>query len=550
MPTITFNIKDLQKLIGKKISLNELDDLLAYAKAGLEDFDKSTGEIKAEFEDTNLPYLWGAAGFARLARGMLGKDKGLCKLDLKNGKYKLIVENSVTKVRPYIAAFVAKGPKIDNALLKQLIEFQEKVCETYGRKRKKIAIGIYNYSRINFPIHYKAVFPNKVKFVPLDFKKEMNLKEILTEHPKGKEYGWILDEFSKYPILKDANNQILSFPPIINSNETGQIKENDTELFFEVTGTDMNSVFLCCNIFAQDMSERGFNIFSVDIKYPTKQITTPMQFKDSIKLSTKDVNSVLGLDLKEGELKSLLRKFRYDYKTDKVLIPDYRKDILHKRDVIEDVAIAYGYENIPTYNLTSYTQGQTSKIVGFTDKIREILVGLGFSEVMSQVLSNKNLLYNKMEIDDFGTVELEKPVSDNYSVIRTWITPILMDFLSKNRHVEFPHNIFEEGVVTLKKGGKIIDNQRISTIIVSEKADYTKIKQVLDCLFRMLGTEYEIEDTNHRSFIAGRVGRVIVNNKQVGYIGEIAPRVIYNFNIEMPVVAFELNITEMFEAIK
>lgn len=546
MPTINFSLKDLQKLIGKKISLDELQDLLSYAKADLEDYDKSTDEVRADFGDTNLPYLWSVEGIARLLKGILGKEKGIPKLNINKTNYKLIVENSVNKIRPYIAAFVVKSCKIDNYLIKQIIQLQEKLCETYGRKRKKVAIGVFNYSKIKFPLHYKAVQPNKIKFIPLGYKKEMNLNEILEEHTKGQEYSWILEGFDRYPILIDNNNNVLSFPPIINSNETGKVEEKDTDLFFDITGTDLESVLVACNIFAQAMYDRGFKIFSVDIKYPTKKITTPFMFNDSIKIKSETIKQVLGLDLKETEIKTLLEKQRYGYKAGKVLIPCYRKDILHVRDVIEDICIAYGYNKIDDLPLTSYTPGSTSSIINFIDKTREIIVGLGFQEVMSQILSNKNLLYNKMEIEDFGTVELQNPSSENYSVLRTWLIPILIEFLSKNKHVEYPQNIFEQGTVTIKKEGKIIDYERIAVLSISEKADYTKIKQTLDFLMRMLDIEYKIEETKHESFITGRVGRILVNDKKIGYIGEINPKIIYNFNLEMPVIGFELNLSELF----
>lgn len=546
MPTINFSLKDLQKLIGKKISLDELQDLLSYAKADLEDYDKSTDEVRADFGDTNLPYLWSVEGIARLLKGILGKEKGIPKLNINKTNYKLIVENSVNKIRPYIAAFVVKSCKIDNYLIKQIIQLQEKLCETYGRKRKKVAIGVFNYSKIKFPLHYKAVQPNKIKFIPLGYKKEMNLNEILEEHTKGQEYSWILEGFDRYPILIDNNNNVLSFPPIINSNETGKVEEKETDLFFDITGTDLESVLVACNIFAQAMYDRGFKIFSVDIKYPTKKITTPFMFNDSIKIKSETIKQVLGLDLKETEIKTLLEKQRYGYKAGKVLIPCYRKDILHVRDVIEDICIAYGYNKIDDLPLTSYTPGSTSSIINFIDKTREIIVGLGFQEVMSQILSNKNLLYNKMEIEDFGTVELQNPSSENYSVLRTWLIPILIEFLSKNKHVEYPQNIFEQGTVTIKKEGKIIDYERIAVLSISEKADYTKIKQTLDFLMRMLDIEYKIEETKHESFITGRVGRILVNDKKIGYIGEINPKIIYNFNLEMPVIGFELNLSELF----
>ena len=549
MATITFSLTDLQKLIGKKISIEDLEDLLIYAKAEVDSYDKEKDEVTADFGDTNLPYLWSVEGVARLLKGILNKEKGLPKLKINKSDYKLIVENSVTKVRPYIAAFVAKDFKIDDYLLKQMIQLQEKLCENYGRRRKKLAIGIYRYSKIKFPVYYKAAYPTKIKFIPLEFKKEMDLKEILEEHPKGQEYAWILEGCEKYPVLMDDSNNVLSFPPIINSNDTGKLELNDTDLFFEVTGTDLDSVLVACNIFAQALADRGFKIFSVEIKYPDKKITTPFMFDDSIKINKDNVKKIIGIEFKDSEIKSLLEKQRYDYEAGKALIPCYRKDILHENDVIEDILIAYDYNNIEDLPLTSYTPGATKKIVYFIDKIREIMIGLGYQEMMTQSLSNKNLLYNMMEIEDFGTIEIQNPSSELYACARTWLLPIMLDILSKNKHVEYPQQIFEQGLVTIKTDGKIVDQEKIAAASITEKGDYTKIKQILDSLFKMLGIDYAIEELDHKSFIEGRVGKILVNNKEIGFIGEVSPKVIYNFSLEMPVVAFEMNISDLFDAV-
>jgi phenylalanyl-tRNA synthetase beta chain len=547
MPTITFSFNDLQKLIGKKINIEELQDLLSYAKAEIDNYDKEKDEVTADFGDTNLPYLWSVEGVARLLKGILGKEKGIPKLKLQKSDYKVFVESSVTKIRPYIAAFVAQGCKIDDYLLKQMIQLQEKLCETFGRRRKKVAIGIYRFSKIRFPVYYRAVYPNKVKFVPLEFKKELSLKDILEQHPKGQEYSYILEGCEKYPLLIDDSNNVLSFPPIINSNETGKLEINDQDLFFEATGSDFDSVLLACNIFAQALADRGFKICTVDIKYPDKKVTTPQTSQEIIKISKDNINKLIGIELKDSEIRNLLEKYRYDYDSGKVVIPSYRKDIIHENDITEDILIAYGYNNITPMPLTSYTTGTTKKIISFMDRSREIMVGLGFQEIMTQLLSNKNLLYNLMEQNDIGTIEIENPSSELYSSVRTWLLPILMDTLSKNKHVEYPQQIFEQGIVTLKTDGKIVDNEKIAAVSIAEKADFTKIKQALDCFMKLLDIQYSTEELSHPTFIEGRVGKIMVNNKEVGFIGEIHPKVIHNFNLEMPVVGFELNLSELFE---
>ncbi|MBW2993794.1 phenylalanine--tRNA ligase subunit beta, partial [Candidatus Woesearchaeota archaeon] len=272
MPTCTFSLKDLNSLVKKPIKQSELKSLLAYAKAELEGV--SGDEITVQFNDTNLPYLWSVEGLAVFLRGVLGKEKGIPKIKINKGTYKINVDSSVKSVRPCIAAFVAKGKKINDHFLKQLIQMQEKFCEAYGRRREKIAIGVYPAKKISFPVSYKAVPPRSIKFIPLEFLKEMDLLEILDQHPTGKEYAWILKDFKKYPLLIDDNKEVLSFPPIINSENTGRLDLADEEIFFEATGTDLESVNLAANIFAQLFYERGFDIYSVNVSYSRRQVAT------------------------------------------------------------------------------------------------------------------------------------------------------------------------------------------------------------------------------------------------------------------------------------
>ena len=549
MPTCTFSLKDLNSLVRKTLKKSELKDLLAYAKAELEDI--SDDEITVQFNDTNLPYLWSVEGLAIFLRGVVGKEKGIPKIKIhKSPEYKIQVDSSLKTIRPYIAAFVAKGKKINDHFLKQLIQMQEKFCEAYGRRREKIAIGVYPAKKITFPVFYKAVPPRSVRFVPLDFMKELDLAQILDQHPTGKEYAWILKHCKKYPLLMDYKKEVLSFPPIINSETTGRLSMEDEEVFFEATGTDLDSVNLAANIFAQLFFERGFNIYSVNIGYARKPTITPDFKTGAMKIKKEDITNIMGIDFKDSEIKKLLEMARYDFSNYKVTIPAIRRDVMHPFDIIEDVAIMYGYGNIEPLDLKTYTRGDTFDIQRFIDTVREIMVGEGYQEIASPILSNKELLFNKMNIKDFGCIEIKNYTSLNYSVMRTWIIPGLMDVLMRNKHVDYPQKMFEQGTVTVNKEGRILDYERIAALSCHASVDYTEIKQVIDYVFRMLGIEYEIEDAEHKSFIPGRVARISVKGKKVAFIGEINPIVLNSFGVDMPAAAFELNLTDLFSALK
>jgi len=549
MPTITFSLKDLQHLVGRKLSIDEVSQLAHFGKGDLEGYDEETDEAKIEFQDTNLPYLWSVEGFARLVKGILGIEKGIPELKLNKGGYRVIVDKSVHKLRPYIACFAAKGSKLDDYLLKQLVQLQEKFCETYGRRRQKVSIGLYSYKRIAFPVHYKAVEPASIEFAPLEFKAKMSLKEILSEHPKGKEYSWILEGFEKYPVLIDDKGEVLSFIPIINSNFTGKLEVNDEDIFFEATGTDSDSVLLAANIFAYAFFERGFQVYSAEIKDNDRKMTVPDLEFENIRIKNDQIKRLFGLELKESEIKSLLEKARYNFSGYKVEIPPYRKDILHPYDVIEDIGIMYGFDRIKESELKTMTVGSPLKLNEFIDKVRDVTAGLGFQETMSAVLTNKVFLYGKMNVEDTGTVEIEDYMSETYSAVRSWILPNLMEVFSKNKHVEFPQKIFEEGIVNTRKGEQVTEFNRIAIAVSHESSNYTEIRQVLDYIMKCIGLHYDIEESEHGSFIDGRCARAIVKGKKVAYLGEINPKVLENWGLEMPVAALELNLTELFEMI-
>lgn len=539
MPTINFAFKDFQQLLGKKISIDELEDLLAlYAKAEVESYDKQTGEIAVKLDDTNLPYLWCPEGLARLFKAILGQQKGIAKIKLSNGSYRIIADDSVKKVRPYIAAFVAKGRRLDDYLLKQLVQMQEKFCEGYGRRRQKISIGLYAYKKITFPVHYKAVQPTAAKFTPLDFSRPMNLGEILKQHPKGQQYGWILEGLSNYPLLLDDKGEVLSFPPIINSSSTGKLEIGDTELLFEATGTDEESVNIAANIFAYNLFERGFEIFSATIAYRERSVTTPALKTEKMKLTPQQVEQVTGLKVTGSSLAALLQKAGYNFDGSYATIPPYRADIMHPVDIAEDAAIAYGFDKIADEPLTSYTLGAKDKSTKTINSLRKAAIGMEFQEIFSHILTDKKTL---PATPNSKIVEVENFMSETYSAVRNSLLPQLLDVLSKNKHSDYPQKIFEEGIIAQVSQGKVAESHSIALVSAHSAANFTEMKQYLSAILTPLGAAFTIQPTEHPFFIKGRVGSVAVNKTKIGMIGEISPAALANWGIEMPAAAIELN---------
>jgi len=536
MPTVSLNKKEFEKLVGKKLPLDKLKDRISMLGTDLEDINDK--EIVVEvFPDR--PDMLSEQGFARAFSSFIGLKKGLRKYKSKKSNYKLVVDSSVKDVRPYTSCAVVKNLKFDDDKIKQIIQIQEKLHIGYGRNRKKCAIGVYPLDKIKFPINYKALEPKKIKFKPLDSKKEMNGLQILSGHPTGRDYGHLLEGKKKFPIFVDANNKILSMPPIINSDDVGKLTNKTKDVFIEVSGFDYEVVSKCLNIIVCNLSDMNGVIYDMELKYGSKKIISPNLKPESMKIDIRYVNKILGLNLKEKDIKNYLEKMGHEYSNKKVLIPCYRTDIMHQIDLVEDIAIAYGYENFKEEIPNVSTLGSEDEFENFKRKVKDILIGFGYLECNSYNLISEEIL-NKMEFK-LKNVKVLNPVNIEYDTLRSWVVPSLMKILSENKHHEYPQKIFEVGTVF---GKEELDN--VGLLSCHGNASFTEVKQILDYLFNSLGLKYNLDNVDHNSFIKGRVGRINCKGKNVGYVGEINPKVLDNFNLEVPVVGFEIDLSELF----
>ncbi|MDO8661155.1 MAG: phenylalanine--tRNA ligase subunit beta [Candidatus Woesearchaeota archaeon] len=542
MPTITCSHKDLQNLVRRQLPEAKLRELLQSAKAELEQIHGD--ELSISCGDTNLPYLWSVEGLARFLRGILGLQVGITELKTEKQQYNVLVDPSVNIVRPYIACFVAKGPALTEELLIQLIQIQEKLSESFGRKRSKVSIGLYPCEKIQFPVIYKAVDPESVKFIPLEGRTEQTLSQILKTHPKGMQYNHILTSAKRYPVLTDSAKQVLSFPPIINSANTGMLKPGVTEIFFDATGTDQASVELVASIVANALADRKYKIHSCMIKYGRQTVLCPETKSWKWKFNEKSIEKILGIQLSKQKIHELLQKAGYDYKPPFVFVPSYRKDILHDVDIVEDIIIMYGYTQINSKPLTTLTIGKPLADKKLLNNTRLFLAGLGFQECMSAMLSNKELLSDKMQLQDKTIVEIENPVSGLYDVLRNWLTPLLLDVLSKNKHVSSPQRVFEQGLVVRKEGG-IVEENRVAGVVSHASTDYTEIRKDVDFLLRKLSKQYTLIEEDYTWLIPGRSAKIIVNQIECGLLGEVHPEVLKRFGIENPVSCFEINLSKI-----
>ncbi|MBN2421908.1 phenylalanine--tRNA ligase subunit beta [Candidatus Woesearchaeota archaeon] len=541
MPVIEFEKKELMKYLGKKTDETELKEKISFLGTDLEKFDET---VKVEIFP-NRPDMLSVQGFSRALKTFLGIEKGIKEYNVKSSGRKIIIKDSVKEVRPFTACAIVKNIKFDDEKIKEIMQMQEKLHITYGRNRKKIAIGIYPMEKIKFPITYEARSPEKIMFVPLESSREMNGKEILEKHPKGKDYAHLLKGKEKFPIFVDANKQILSMPPIINSHTVGKIDSDTKDVFIECSGFNLNYLKKALNMIVCNLADMNGEIYSLKLEYGNKKVITPELKPEKMKLEPDYINKILGLSLNKETIKRLLEKMGYNISNNDVLIPAYRTDILHPIDLIEDIAIAYGYDNFEAELPRIDTVAEEMKFEKFKREIRDFMVGNKLIEVKNfQLVSENRNELTKCLIDK---VKIKNPLSEEYSRLRGWLIPSLLKNLSENTHNDYPQNIFEIGKIFKKKIDEIIENDRVAVALCNKKSNFTAVKQIFQSLMLDLDLKFEINETEHPSFIEGRVARVSVNGKDVAYIGEINPEVLQNYKIEMPVSVLELNLSELFE---
>lgn len=563
MPKIEVNENMFFSLLGKRMSDDELVDIFPVAKAELDGHDGDT--IKIELNDTNRPDLWSASGVARaLSTYESGKIRkysffSTAEKSLDSAGREVIDDESALGIRDYSIGFAAATETpISEEVLLSLIQSQEKICFNFGRKRKTIALGIYRSDLIKYPVHYKAVDPDDTKFIPLGMDRMMSLREICSEHPKGKEYGHIVSSFDKFPYLYDDNGDTLSFPPVINSARIGAVEVGDRNLFVELSGPILDDLILASSILACDMSDMGFEILPVKVRFARdtkygKEITVPYYFQSTQKCSVKAVEKKLGMSLSAEQCRKALERMgvECDICADEITIrcPEYRNDFLHEVDVIEDIMIGHGLMNFTPVMPKDFTVGRLSKAEEISRKVKDLLVGLGYQEMIYNYLGSRKEYIDRMHVSDEKAVFIMNPMSENYEVVRPSILPSLLESESMSAHAVYPHNIFEVGKICIRDNEDNSGTVTKNTLGFSSSNNlvgYNDASSVVSTLMFFLGKEYRLESlTDDPRFIAGRGAKIIVGGKEVGCFGEIHPEVLTSWGVEMPVVACEIYLDDI-----
>ena len=523
----------------------------------LEDINKEEQILKVEY-NPNRPDYSSPEGIARTLKGYYETELGAPTFDLQRSGIVINVDPSVKKVRPFIVCGIVRNIDLDEEEVATLMNIQEHLHWAVGRDRKKVAIGVHDLDKVKPPYRYTAVKPDSVSFIPLHGDGyAMNLEEILLLHDKGIEYANILEGKELYPIIFDSNDEVLSFPPIINGILT-TVTDETKNLFLDLTGTDLNAVNLALNILSTTLSDMGAKIETVEVKYEGgEDLITPNLDQNKWEIEIDYINSYLGLNLTKTEMIKCFQKVRLDAEESKkqgyldVYIPAFRGDIMHPVDLTEEVGIGYGYFNLPK-TIREGCIGKYHPIQTFSNKTRTIMIGAGYLEVLNFILtsSEKHYDFMRQEYDESDLIQIANPVSKEYNTTRTLLLPNLLENIRFNRSEEKPIRIFEVGDVVLLSKEEETGAKRevhLSAVSYHEDANFTEIRSTLDFIMMALGkfNEYEIKAESNPSYLNGRYGDIYIKDVKIGEIGEIYPEVLLNFKLEFPVAALELNLQKI-----
>ena len=536
MPVINIVLEDLNRMLKDKISSTDFANIIP--KIGADPDEINNEEAIVEFFP-DRPDLLSTEGVARALRAFTEQQLGLVEYEVNPQTTQIFVSPEVMEIRPSISGGIVRGVTLDDVAIKCLMELQEKLHVTLGRKRKKVSIGIHDLSKLEGPFSYDICSPHEPAFVPLQKDYEMTPQEILEEHPKGIEYAHLLSEFNKYPIIKDSNDEVASLPPIINGALT-TITEDTTDVLIDVTGLDDNAVESCLNIVAAALVERGGTIEQIEVKFPSENKKAPSMDPKIHEIENDYLLKLLGFDPGQFVIFKAFRKcgMEPDLKGNiwSVKVPAYRADILHPIDLLEEVSIGIGYEEFPEALPKETLFGKSLKSRKREEKCREIMLGLGFQEVVTLTLTSKKMLHEYTKRENDNETEVANPVTEDYHLLRSSILPNLLELLKNNKHRELPQRVFEIGQIV-----KMHTNlQSLAWMQIASKNTFSQARTIAESIALRLRIEGESKECDDPIFIPGR--SIEINNGTILLkYGEIHPFTLEKFELGYPVICGEIH---------
>jgi len=537
MPVVSLPYKYLERLCGsdRKTIIDHLPMIGSDIERILED------QVDVEFFPSRVD-LYSTEGVARAMRGFLGIETGEEIYLVNPSSITFSVDENLRDVRPYIGSAVIRDVNLDNEAIISLMGVQEALHWVVGRGRAKVAIGVHDLDKVTPPFRYYGA-PVSRSFIPLDYDREMTLAEIMEEHPKGRDYSHIVKDKPVMPLIEDANGNVLSFPPIINGELT-RVTESSKNLLLDVTGTDERAVMTALRVLCTTLITAGGRCESVEVN----GVVMPDLSPSLRNIDVPSCNRLLGTGFSAEEIADILEKMRYGAEkagdtTVLVRIPCYRADIMHEWDVYEDVAIGAGFSNLDARLPATFATGHEHPVNALASAVRDICTGLGYLEVMPFTLSNEDVMYTRMQREpDPAALRVLHPISEEQTLVRTDLLPLLLDLLRINKRRELPQRIFHTGDVVLS----MQTFQKLALASTHTGADFSEAFATADALMRELGIFYTTAESTDPAFIPGRAADIMVDGMKTGTFGEIHPGVLNRFDIDQPVSGIEIDLHLLF----
>ena len=543
MPVIELNLNRIKKIISGNVTKKRIVDTLPFLGLDIESQDGD--KIRIEYSP-NRPDYSTDFGIALGLEGLLGIKKGIQKTNIKKqGKFEIKVDPSVSKIRPFVTGVIARNGTIDDETIKQLMNMQEDLHFGIGRKRKKSSIGLHDLDRISFPLNYTTSTRGH-SFVPLNSESKHTIDQILSETEVGKNYGWILGDSKNVPIIVDSEGTTISFPPIINASVTA-VTTKTKNVLVEVTSLDKDAAEDMLSVVVAILQMAGFEIIQLTISGGKN--STPRLNSRKIQYDTRLTEQILGLNISPSAMTSSLKKCRLDaiQKGTKIqcTIPRYRFDVFGPMDIVEEIALGYGIDNLTPKLSPSQKLGEKSLMTKKLEIVSKITVGFGFTEALNSSLTSKKILFDFLNRDSSQMISVIDSKSQEHTILRDTILPGLIENLSKNIHESYPQKLFEVGTV-FSKAKPIHEAINLAGVIAYKESNYSEMKSILQSILKTgfkIDSKTKTPKDDVTTFANGRHSDIFVGEKSVGIIGEINSDVLDNFKIRTSVVGFEIKLS-------
>ena len=543
MPVIELNLNRIKKIISGNVTKKRIVDTLPFLGLDIESQDGD--KIRIEYSP-NRPDYSTDFGIALGLEGLLGIKKGIQKTNIKKqGKFEIKVDPSVSKIRPFVTGVIARNGTINDETIKQLMNMQEDLHFGIGRKRKKSSIGLHDLDRISFPLNYTTSTRGH-SFVPLNSESKHTIDQILSETEVGKNYGWILGDSKNVPIIVDSEGTTISFPPIINASVTA-VTTKTKNVLVEVTSLDKDAAEDMLSVVVAILQMAGFEIIQLTISGGKN--STPRLNSRKIQYDTRLTEQILGLNISTSAMASSLKKCRLDaiQKGTKIqcTIPRYRFDVFGPMDIVEEIALGYGIDNLTPKLSPSQKLGEKSLMTKKLEIVSKITVGFGFTEALNSSLTSKKILYDFLNRDSSQMISVIDSKSQEHTILRDTILPGLIENLSKNIHESYPQKLFEVGTV-FSKAKPIHEAINLAGVIAYKESNYSEMKSILQSILKTgfkIDSKTKTPKDDVTTFANGRHSDIFVGEKSVGTIGEINSDVLDNFKIRTSVVGFEIKLS-------